>query len=155
TSPDPHRHRRAGHPRPKTRAYRAAVMAPPETSESALTRHYDVDRLLAGYRTARAQEALFDFRPSGTGGSGGPGIGYDEFVDEDGTIRRTWTELADTVAERGRAGLDRLRSVVHSLLDNDGITYTGGPPKIEAHRNGHEGAAKSQGLEPGLWTLDT
>ena len=66
---------------------------------------YDVDRLLAGYRTARAQEALFDLRH-------GPGIGYDEFVDHDGNVRPAWSELADAVAERGRAGLNRLRSVV-------------------------------------------
>ena len=66
---------------------------------------YDADRLLAGYRTARAQEALFDLRH-------GPGSGYDEFVDRDGNVRPAWTELADAVAERGRAGLDRLRSVV-------------------------------------------
>ena len=30
---------------------------------------YDVDRLLAGYRTARAQEALFDLRDGPGGGS--------------------------------------------------------------------------------------
>ena len=29
---------------------------------------YDVDRLLAGYRTARAQEALFDLRDGPGGG---------------------------------------------------------------------------------------
>ncbi len=114
----------------------------------AVPRRYDVDRLLAGYRTARAQEALFDLRD-------GPGIGYDEFVDEDGTVRPTWTELADTVAERGRAGLDRLRSVVHSLIDSDGITYTGVSPNLEAHRDGHDGALKSHGLEPRPWILDT
>lgn len=34
-------------------------MAP---SASAATNGYDVDRLLAGYRTARAQETLFDLR---------------------------------------------------------------------------------------------
>src|SRR3974390_591993 len=83
--------------------------------------HYDADRLLAGYQTARAQEALFELRPSG---GEGPGIGYDEFVDRDGQVRPAWLELADAVAERGRGGLDRLRSVVDSLIDNDGITYT-------------------------------
>ena len=123
-------------------------MATPETSERALTRRYDVDRLLAGYRTARTQEALFELRD-------GPGIGYDEFVDEDGTVRPAWTELADTVAERGKAGLDRLRSVVQSLIDNDGITYTGVSPNIEAHRDGFGAALKSQGLEPRPWILDT
>ena len=78
----------------------------------------DVDRLLAGYRTAGAQQALFDLRD-------GPRVGYDEFVDEAGNVRPAWTELAAAVGERGRAGLDRLRSVVHRLIDNDGITYTG------------------------------
>ena len=43
---------------------------------------HDADRLLAGYRTARTQETLFDLRPGG--GSTGPGIGYDEFLDQDG-----------------------------------------------------------------------
>ncbi len=107
--------------------------------------HYDADRLLAGYRTARAQEALFDLRPSG---SEGPGIGYDEFVDHDGNVRPAWTELADAVAERGRAGLDRLRSVVHGLVDNDGITYT----EVDPDR---DGGSKIQALEPRPWSLDT
>jgi uncharacterized circularly permuted ATP-grasp superfamily protein/uncharacterized alpha-E superfamily protein len=99
---------------------------------------YDVDRLVAGYRTARAQEALFDLR-------GGPGIGYDEFVDHAGNVRPAWTELADTVAEHGRAGLDRLRSVVHSLIDNDGIAYT----DVDSSRDG------GHALEPRPWSLDT
>src|SRR5690242_15338288 len=76
----------------------------------------DADRLLAGYRSTRAQQALFDLRA-------GPRIGYDEFVDEAGNVRPAWTELAAAVGERGRAGLDRLRSVVNGLIDNDGITY--------------------------------
>lgn len=96
---------------------------------------YDADRLLAGYRAARAQEALFDLRH-------GPAAGYDEFVDEDGNVRPSWAELADTIAERGRPGLDRLRSVVRSLIDSDGITYTDVEP------GGH-------GLEPRPWILDT
>ncbi|MGE2818073.1 circularly permuted type 2 ATP-grasp protein [Mycobacterium heidelbergense] len=98
---------------------------------------YDADRLLAGYQTARAQEALFDLRH-------GPGIGYDEFVDNDGNVRPAWAELADTVAECGRAGLNQLRSLVHSLIDNDGITYT----EVDSGRDGH-------GLEPRPWSLDT
>ncbi|KLO34843.1 hypothetical protein ABW17_25235 [Mycobacterium nebraskense] len=96
---------------------------------------YDADRLLAGYRAARAQEALFDLRH-------GPAAGYDEFVDRDGNVRPAWTELADTIAERGRAGLDRLRSVVRSLIDSDGITYTDVDPGVH-------------GLEPRPWILDT
>ncbi|MGZ4584740.1 MAG: circularly permuted type 2 ATP-grasp protein [Mycobacterium sp.] len=96
---------------------------------------YDADCLLAGYRAARAQEALFDLRH-------GPAAGYDEFVDRDGNVRPTWTELADTIAERGRTGLDRLRSVVRSLIDSDGITYTDVEPG-------------EHGLEPRPWILDT
>ncbi|MDP7702562.1 circularly permuted type 2 ATP-grasp protein [Mycobacterium sp. TY815] len=103
---------------------------------------YDVDRLLAGYRTARAQEALFDLRD-------GPGGGYDEFVDADGDVRETWTELADTISHGGRVGLDRMRSVVHSLIDHDGITYTGVDPSREAQ------PAPGHGPEPGPWSLDT
>lgn len=114
----------------------ALSMSPtPATS----TPRYDVDRLLAGYRTARAQEALFDLRD-------GPGIGYDEFVDATGNVRPAWAELADAVAERGRAGLDRLRSVVHGLIDHDGITYT----EVDTHRS-----TDGHGLEPGPWILDT
>jgi len=96
---------------------------------------YDADRLLAGYRAARAQEALFDLRR-------GPASGYDEFVDADGNVRPAWAEVADAIAERGRAGLDRLRSVVHGLIDNDGITYTDVEPG-------------GRGQEPRPWQLDT
>ncbi len=104
--------------------------------------HRDADRLLDGYRAARAQEALFDLRPPGSEGPGiGPSIGYDEFIDRDGQVRPAWDELADTVAARGRAGLDRLRSVVHNLIDNDGITYT-------------EVGPGGRGLEPRPWNLD-
>lgn len=103
---------------------RGSTAAPPAD-------RYDVDRLLAGYRTARAQEALFDLRD-------GPGVGYDEFVDPDGNVRPGWTELADAIGERGRSGLDLLRSVVHDLIDHDGITYT-----------------EADSLDAGPWTLDT
>ncbi|MEE2854002.1 MAG: circularly permuted type 2 ATP-grasp protein [Actinomycetota bacterium] len=99
------------------------------------TARYDADRLLAGYRAARAQEALFDLRH-------GPARGYDEFLDRDGNVRPAWAELADAIAERGRAGLDRLRSVVHDLIDNDGITYT-------------DVAPDGRGQEPRPWQLDT
>ncbi|MGA7052312.1 MAG: circularly permuted type 2 ATP-grasp protein [Mycobacterium sp.] len=108
---------------------------------------YDADRLLAGYRAARTQETLFDLRP---GGSRGPGVGFDEFIDQNGYVRPAWTELADAVAERGRVGLNRLRSVVNSLIDNDGITYT----EVDADRDGPVGASKPQGLEPRPWNLD-
>jgi uncharacterized circularly permuted ATP-grasp superfamily protein/uncharacterized alpha-E superfamily protein len=113
-------------------------MAALDMGGAAPSGRYDADRLLAGYRTARAQEALFDLRH-------GPGIGYDEFVDRDGNVRPAWSELADAVAERGRAGLNRLRSVVDSLIDNDGITYT----EVDA---GHD---DDQPLEPRPWSLDT
>ena len=113
-------------------------MAALDMGGAAPSGRYDADRLLAGYRTARAQEALFDLRH-------GPGIGYDEFVDRDGNVRPAWSELADAVAERGRAGLNRLRSVVDSLIDNDGITYT----EVDAGRD------DGQALEPRPWSLDT
>ncbi|OBA79524.1 hypothetical protein A9W99_20905 [Mycobacterium sp. 1164966.3] len=116
------------------------------TSDPAATARYDVDRLVAGYRTARAQEALFDLRAAGSAGGG-----YDEFVDAGGSVRPAWAELADTVAERGRAGLDRLRSVVRSLIDNDGITYTG----VSEAEASWDRATGGHGPEPGPWTLDT
>ncbi|CAJ1583448.1 circularly permuted type 2 ATP-grasp protein [[Mycobacterium] wendilense] len=77
----------------------------------------DVDGLLTRYRTGRAQAALFDPR-------GGPGLGYDEFVDAAGNVRPAWTDLAEALARRGLSGLDRLRDEVRTLVDNDGITYT-------------------------------
>lgn len=110
----------------------------PSTVTATSADRYDTDRLLAGYRTARAQEALFDLRPSTPHGAG-----YDEFLDADGRVRPAWAEVADTVAQRGRAGLNQLRSVVHSLIDNDGITYTDVHPD-DAHA-----------LEPRPWNLDT
>ncbi|AHC25392.1 MULTISPECIES: circularly permuted type 2 ATP-grasp protein [Mycobacteriaceae] len=72
--------------------------------------------VLAGYRSRRAQQALFDVR-------GTVGNGFDEFVDAAGAIRPAWQELAECVAERGRDGLDRLRVTVRNLVDDDGITY--------------------------------
>jgi uncharacterized circularly permuted ATP-grasp superfamily protein/uncharacterized alpha-E superfamily protein len=104
------------------------------------TDRYDADLLVAGYRTARAQEALFDLRH-------GPGSGYDEFVSRDGDVRPAWAEVADTIAERGKAGLGQLRSVVHSLIDNDGITYT----EVDPSR---DGPAAGHALEPRPWSLD-
>src|ERR1700756_1897090 len=99
----------------------SAEMALPSSEPSAAFRYRsDVDRLLAGYRAARGQEPLFDLR---TPGLAGPVIGYDEFVDAAGNVRPAWTELADAVGERGRAGLDQLRSTVQGLVDHDGITY--------------------------------
>src|SRR6516165_8776810 len=101
--------------------------APAETAAYA---GHDVDRLLAGYRAARTQEPLFELRAR-------PETGYDEFVDESGTILPAWTELADAVGERGRDGLDKLRSTVRGLVENDGITYIQIDSNGEAVGNGH------------------
>lgn len=88
--------------------------AEPDTGPTgAPTRAGDV---LAGYRARRAQQALFDVR-------GARGTGYDEFIDAAGDIRPGWQELADCVGERGLQGLNRLRSTVRDLVDDDGITY--------------------------------
>jgi uncharacterized circularly permuted ATP-grasp superfamily protein/uncharacterized alpha-E superfamily protein len=103
---------------------------------------HDIDHLLARYRTARAQQALFDVRGDGAG------TGYDEFVDAAGNVRPAWQELAECVGERGRGGLDQLRSIVRGLVDNDGITYVQVDRHGEAVTNG-DGTA-----EPGPWHLD-
>ena len=66
---------------------------------------HDADRLLAGYRAARAQETLFDLR----GGDASPRAfgttGYDEFVDTAGQVRPDWSELADLLAGRWYANI--------------------------------------------------
>jgi uncharacterized circularly permuted ATP-grasp superfamily protein/uncharacterized alpha-E superfamily protein len=95
----------------------APLPAPgPDTTVGHGAHLYDPDQLLAGYRAARAQAALFDVR-------GRSAAGYDEFIDAAGNIRPPWGLLAEGLGERGRAGLDRLRADVRSLVDNDGITY--------------------------------
>ena len=101
----------------------------------------DIDNLLTRYRTARAQQALFDVRS-------GASTGYDEFVDAAGNVRPAWQELAECVGERGRGGLDQLRSIVRGLVDNDGITY------IEVDRNGDAVTNGDGTAEPGPWHLD-
>ena len=106
--------------------------------------HDDIDNLLSRYRTARAQQALFDVR----GGSGIGGGGYDEFVDAAGNIRPTWQEVAECVGERGRIGLNQLRSTVRSLVDNDGITY------VQVDRHGDAVTNGNGAAEPGPWHLD-
>ena len=104
----------------------------------------DFDNPLAPYRSMRAQPALFDVQPT----VHGPGAGYDEFVDATGDVRPSWQELADCVRERGRPGLDRLRAVVRSLVDNDGITY------IQVDHNG-DAITNGDGTGmPGPWQLD-
>src|ERR1700744_375859 len=123
----------------------SAEMAVHSSDASAAFHHRtDVDRLLAGYRATRAQDTLFDLRPPGLRG---PGIGYDEFVDEAGNVRPAWSELADAVGDRGRAGLQRLRSAVHQLVDNDDITYTGVDPAKQPAAGGQGG--------PRPWRLGT
>ena len=102
---------------------------------------HDIDNLLAGYRTARAQQALFDPR-------GGAVTGYDEFVDAAGNVRPSWLELAECVGERGSDGLEHLRAVVRSLVDNDGITY------VQLDNNGEAVTNGDGGPVPGPWHLD-
>ena len=103
---------------------------------------HDIDHLLARYRTARGQQALFDVRGEG------PATGYDEFVDAAGNVRPAWQELAECVGERGRGGLDQLRSIVRGLVDNDGITY------IEVDRHGDAVTNGDGTSEAGPWHLD-
>jgi uncharacterized circularly permuted ATP-grasp superfamily protein/uncharacterized alpha-E superfamily protein len=102
----------------------------------------DIDHLLARYRTARAQQALFDVRGERAG------TGYDEFVDAAGSVRPAWQELAECVGERGRGGLDQLRAIVRSSVDNDGITY------IQVDRHGDAVTNGDGTAEPGPWHLD-
>jgi uncharacterized circularly permuted ATP-grasp superfamily protein/uncharacterized alpha-E superfamily protein len=102
---------------------------------------HDIDDLLAGYRTARAQQALFEPR-------GGAPTGYDEFVDGAGNVRPSWLELAECVGERGRGGLEELRAVMRNLVDNDGITY------IQQDMNGEAVTNGDGGPVPGPWHLD-
>lgn len=99
--------------------------------------------VLTGYQYARAQRALFDVRD-------GSGSGYDEFVDEAGEVRPDWRDVADCVTERGRGGLDVLRSTVRRLVDNDGITY--GHVDQDGSVIG-DGSADDAGT-PGPWYLD-
>jgi len=102
---------------------------------------YDPDQLLAGYRAARAQAALFDDHTSQPGRTGA----YDEFVDTTGRVRPAWRTLAEAIGERGLSGLDRLRSDVRGLVDNDGITYIPVDDPAKADR---------YGAAPGVWQLD-
>jgi uncharacterized circularly permuted ATP-grasp superfamily protein/uncharacterized alpha-E superfamily protein len=114
-----------------------------QPGDSSVHDRIDVDRLLAGYRTARAQETLFDVRPPALRG---PVIGYDEFLDEIGDVRPAWADLADAVGDRGRAGMSRLSSAVRRLVDNDDITYTGVDPAKQPVTGAHD--------ESRPWRLD-
>ena len=73
---------------------------------------------------------------------------YDEFVDAAGNVRPSWVELAECVGERGRGGLEQLRTVVRSLVDNDGITY------IQVDTNGNAVTNGDGAAAPGPWHLD-
>lgn len=109
---------------------------------------HDPDRLLAGYRAARAQQALFDMRGNGPNSAVLGVTGYDEFVDATGDIRPSWRELGELIGGRGRVGLDQMRSMVASLVDNEGISYVKIDRNDDTVTNG-EGAGV-----PGPWQLD-
>jgi uncharacterized circularly permuted ATP-grasp superfamily protein/uncharacterized alpha-E superfamily protein len=83
----------------------------------------DPDLLLARYRALGAQEPLFDLGGAVPATAAHGSTGYDEMVDSSGAVRPAWRELAGLIAGRGREGLTRLRGVVRSLVDNDGIIY--------------------------------
>ncbi|MBY0440995.1 MAG: circularly permuted type 2 ATP-grasp protein [Mycobacteriaceae bacterium] len=72
---------------------------------------------------------------------------YDEFTDAAGHVRPAWAELAEAVTERGRAGLDRLHSVVDNLVDKDGISFLGVSPDQDLGTDG-------QAIEQIPWHLD-
>ena len=104
----------------------------------------DLDNLPASDPTVRPQQALFDVQPPLHGAA----AGYDEFVDAAGDVRPGWVELADFARERGRSGLDQLRAVVRSLIDNDGITY------IQVDHKGDAITTGDGTMVPGPWQLD-
>lgn len=107
--------------------------------------------LLAQYRAARAQAPLFDVR-------GAAGSDYDEFVDPAGNVRPAWRELAECVGERGGFGLERLRSVVRGLVDNDGISFVQVEPPssrtVPGQLSGDAVTHRDGTQVPGPWHLD-
>jgi uncharacterized circularly permuted ATP-grasp superfamily protein/uncharacterized alpha-E superfamily protein len=124
----------------------------PALTASGFVSDTGADDLLAQYRAARAQEPLFDVR-------GGASSGYDEFMDRAGHVRPAWQELAECVGEQGRFGLERLRSVVRGLVDNDGITFTQvehpGQGRNDPVRSGGDAVTNGDGTQvPGPWHLD-
>ncbi len=130
-----HRRWRAGHPGSAPDAYRSALMAVPAANP------HDIDNLLAGYRTARAQQALFDPR-------GGAVTGYDEFVDAAGSVRPSWLELSDCVGERGRDGLEQLRGVVRSWWTTTESPTSGRTPTVTRSRTATARPCRGRGI----WT---
>ena len=113
-----------------------------DTGASGAADGMDVDGVVAAYRRSRAQRALFEVRDDGVG------AGYDELIDASGNVRPAWRELAAGVGERGRDGLDRLRAMVRSLVDNDGITY------IQMDHHGEVVTDDDGTAVPGPWHLD-
>ena len=103
---------------------------------------HDIDNLLAGYRTARAQQALFDPR-------GGAVTGYDEFVDAAGNVRPSWLELAECVGERGRGGLEQLRGGGRAASST-----TTASPTSRLDTNGDAVTNGDGTAVPGPWHLD-
>ncbi len=109
---------------------------------------HDPDQLLGGYRAARAQGTLFELRGSRPAPAVSGLTGYDEFLDETGEIRPVWREMGDLIGQRGRAGLDQMRSMVGSFVDNEGITYR------EIERDGDPAGNDAESAVPGPWPLD-
>lgn len=105
----------------------------------------EFDDLRGPYRDVPPQQPLFDVQASDHTSTSG----YNEFVDAAGDVRPAWQELDEYVREWGRGGLDRLRTVVRSLVDNDGITY------IQVDDKGDAITAGDGTMVPGPWQLDT
>lgn len=123
----------------------------PVTGPAPEPRDPDPDRLLVGYRDSRAHQRLYEVRDAGPAPRVVGTTGYDEFMDAGGEVRPAWRELADLCTERGREGLTRLREVVRSLVDNDGITYVDIDPHTE---DGAEGEDGRDSALPHAWNLD-
>lgn len=83
----------------------------------------DPDPLLAEYRAACVQRALFEVPGAGPARLPAAGrVGYDELIDPAGAVRAGWTEIAELITDRGDDGLAQLRDTVARLVANDGIT---------------------------------
>ncbi len=111
----------------------------------------DPDHLLAAYRDSRAHQQLFPVPDNGPAQRQAETTGYDEFMDAGGEVRPAWRELADVFTERGHEGLTRLRDVVRSLVDDDGITYVDIDPQGDGEDDG-DGGHDSAPLQ--AWDLD-